>query len=281
MPIQPGTYRFRNTKSGTYLDASVKEEGLVHGWASRPGNQNQKWIVEQRGGNYALKNLGDGRYAWIQNQQDGSRVEVSKEATEWSFVDQNGGYVIYAAGTGLVIDLDMGSSDNGASIAVWGFHGADQQIWQAEPEGGQGGGYVGAVPPGAYRIRNAYTGTALDLSGGGANDGTPCIGYHVGTGINQVWHLEQGQNGYTFKNGASGTFAGFREQPTDGVLLSGNSQSVEWQVNQADEGYQLHVASNPSLVVDLADGLKDDGAKICIWTNKNGQNQKWLLEPAQ
>jgi len=47
------------------------------------------------------------------------------------------------------------------------------------------GNYNGAVPPGTYYIRNVHTGTALDLSGASAQDGTRVIGYQVTGGQNQ------------------------------------------------------------------------------------------------
>ena len=77
--------------------------------------------------------------------------------------------------------------------------------------------------------------------------------------------MEPGSRGYRFKNHASGTYAGYQshENPTDGVLLTGNRNQVEWTVQQVDQGYQIHLAQNPNLVLDLASGDKSDGAKVC------------------
>jgi len=306
MGIQSGTYRLRNAKSGTYFDASVSHQGQVHGWACRPENENQKWVVEPRGGVHVLRNAGNNQYASVSGTENGTRVQVSENPTEWRIEEKDGAYAVYVSGSESAIDLDMGRSENGTSISIWYYTGAHQQRWhfeeasgggqqqssggqqygQQQPQGYGGqaeGQYIGDVPPGVYRIHNSFSGTALDLSGAKADDGTPCIGYQVTNGANQTWRFESGSNGYRLKNGASGTYAGYRsdEQPTDGVLLTGNQSPVEWQVKQVDQGHQLHLASNPDLVLDLADGSKEDGAKICLWTNKNGQNQKWILELAQ
>lgn len=69
--------------------------------------------------------------------------------------------------------------------------------------------------------------------------------------------------GYRFKNCASNTYAGFKEDLKEGVLLSGNQQAIEWQLNAAENGScQIHAATNPTLVVDLAGGTKDNGCKV-------------------
>lgn len=295
MGIQPGTYRLKNAKSGTYFDASVSHPGQVHGWACRPENENQKWVVEPRGGGHVLRNAGNNQYASVSGTENGTRVQASGNPTEWRIEEKDGAYAVYVSGSQSVIDLDMGRCENGTSISIWYYTGDHQQKWhfeeasgggQQQPQGygGQGEGrYVGDVPPGVYRIHNSFSGTALDLSGAKGDDGTPCIGYQVTNGANQTWRFEPGSNGYRLKNVASGTYAGYRshEQPTDGVLLTGNQNPVEWQVKLVDQGHQLHLASNPILVLDLAEGSRVDGAKICLWTNKNGQNQKWRLELAQ
>jgi len=47
MTIQTGTYRIKNAKSHTYLDASEKKPGVIHGWDNRPDSNNQKvWEIQ-------------------------------------------------------------------------------------------------------------------------------------------------------------------------------------------------------------------------------------------
>ena len=40
--VSSGTYRIKNVKGHIYLDESKKNPGKVHGWSSRPENDNQK-----------------------------------------------------------------------------------------------------------------------------------------------------------------------------------------------------------------------------------------------
>jgi hypothetical protein len=306
--IQPGIYRIKNAKSGTYLDASKKNQGKVHGWSSRPNNENQQWRVEESGGAFTFKNVELGTYLHVSGVHDGSNVKASNSPTRWNLDQDGNSWLILAENSEHTVDLDMGRDDDGTSINLWRRSGAQQQKWKLERVGdlgGGGGGYHQAgqqqayagntnqsrsqgsytsnvLPPGAYFIRNVHTGTALDLSGSSPQDGTRVIGYQVTSGPNQQWVLEPGNNGYRLRNSASGTYAGFQqhEQAQDGTLLSGNRNPVEWTLTKADQGYQIHYAGNQNLVLDLASGDASDGAKVCLWSNKGGNNQKWNLTGA-
>ncbi|KAG8950033.1 hypothetical protein FRC04_008113 [Tulasnella sp. 424] len=298
--VQPGTYRIRNVKGGTYLDESAKNPDTVHGWDNRD-NDNQKWEIQDAGnGSFHIKNVGHGRYLSASGARDNTPVKASDNQTEWTFKDQGRGYTIQYQGGNHVVDLDEGNNDNGTRVSLWGYTGAHQQLWELQQIGGGSSGgqqrsdqwsnfpgdgqqqYVGAVPAGTYRVLNVFTNTALDLAGGSANDGTAVVAWSAGTGNNQEWTLESGSNGYRFKNGASGTYLSYANL-NQGELLVGKGgpvQPVEWTVTQADQGFQIHPAQNPQLVIDLAEGKKDDGAKICLWDNNNNANQKWNFNRA-
>jgi len=303
--VQSAVYRLQNVKSGTYLDASVKNPGVVHGWESRPENKNQQWHVQQQDDKYVIQNVGSGDYIHVWTPADSIDVKTKDDPTPVRLEEHDGAYAIYLNDSDRVIDLDNGNSKNGTAVNVWKFTGAEQQLWRFEGSGqgeawpsarpaGQPRGepsnrappqpqsdYRGAVSAGTYYIRNVHTGTALDLAGGSSEDGTRVIGYSAGTGNNQQWILEGGFQGYTIKNGQSGTYASYQnhETPADGILLTGNNNKVEWDVKQADQGYQIFLAGT-NLVLDLASGDASDGAKICLWTNKGENNQKWNFTQA-
>ncbi|KAG8931814.1 hypothetical protein FRC03_011340 [Tulasnella sp. 419] len=299
--VQEGIYRLKNVRSGTYLDASIQKKNVVHGWDSRPENKNQQWEIRRSGDKYTIKNVGNGDYINVWNTNDRTDVKVKDDPTPVRFEEHDGAYAIYLDDSQGVIDLDQGRDENGTDINVWRFSGAKQQLWRLEGVGSgyqsqsgvqprgessysappQQDNYRGAVNPGTYYIRNVHTGTALDLAGGASTDGTKVIGYSAGSGNNQKWTLEPGSRGYRLKNAQSGTYAGFQshESPTDGVLLTGNRNAPEWDVKQADQGYQFFIPGT-NYVLDLASGDRSDGAKICLWTNKGENNQKWNLQQA-
>lgn len=54
-----------------------------------------------------------------------------------------------------------------------------------------------------------------------------------------------------------------------------NDSSQWWKFEKVGEGYVIHNAQNPNLVIDNA-----DSSEAKLWTFNNGSNQKWLLIPA-
>ncbi|KAG8894091.1 hypothetical protein FRC01_013168, partial [Tulasnella sp. 417] len=250
------------------------------------------------GQGFRIKNLEHGRYVAVSGPHNNADVKASNNDRDvWVFQDRgNGRYSIVLEGSNHCLDLDYGKDENGTRISVWPYKGDQWQQWYLEQSdrGGSGrpqpsGGdqwstgnqqqqqqYRGAVQPGTYRIHNVHTNTALDLAGGRTDNGTPVIAWSVGNGTNQSWTLESGQSGYRMKNGASGTYLGYNNLE-QGELLCGRTQPVEWTVTRADQGYQIHPANNQNLVLDLAEGKREDGAKICLWSNNNQNNQKWNI----
>jgi len=301
MSIQPGIYRIKNVKSGTYFDASLQDKGTVHGWGFRPENENQKWIAEPSGQGFTLKNADTGDYVSAGGPEDGTRVECTPNQNEWWIKEAEGNYAIHVAGMDFVCDLDMGREEDGTTINLWRWTGAPQQTWCFErvgdipvaaapqyqpqeqvtyqPQAPIQGTYTSAVAPGVYRIKNAFSGTVIDLAGGETADGTPITGWEAGNGSNQTWSLLPGQSGYVFKNNQSGTYLGYVGDGVEGVMICGVHNAVEWQVNQGSQGFQIRAASNPSIVCDLAGGGKDNGVKICLYSDHSGPNQQWVFEP--
>ncbi|KAG8932060.1 hypothetical protein FRC01_000373 [Tulasnella sp. 417] len=307
MTIEDGVYRIKNQQSGTYFDNSELNREKIHGWDSRPGSGNQEWEVRQQDdGSYILRNAASRRYAHASDGRDGTKVkaeDTEREASHWAIRDAgDNSYNIYLKETNGVINLDEGRVENGTSINIrnctedrqqkWKFdkvrelgEGRQQPLPQPGGRGGGGGGggdagrYRGACDPGRYWIRNAHSGTALDLSGSNPNDGAAIIGYQVTQGNNQQWDLESGVQGYRVRNIATGTYLSVRldDKLQDGVLLTGNKNNPsEWDVRGDQNGYTLILAGT-NFALDLAQGSAQDGAKICIWTSHGKNNQKWLL----
>jgi len=134
MSFQPGTYRIKNARSDTYLDASL--QGQVHGWASHPGQENQKWRIERSGRGYKIQNAETGGYLHANGPGNGTSVCCRGDPTEWDIQDR---YSIAIAGTQSVCDLDYGKRENGTTVNIWGYTGVHHQCWHFENQGGQGG----------------------------------------------------------------------------------------------------------------------------------------------
>ncbi|KAG8991189.1 hypothetical protein FRB94_011254 [Tulasnella sp. JGI-2019a] len=216
MTVQQGIYRIKNRKSGTYLDASVKHRGEIHGWDIRPDNDNQKWHVEECNENFKLKNVEFNEFVSVRGHMGGDRIVLSHNPTEWEIQDRgHGAYSIAVVGKDLCIDLDMGRSENGTHVSVWSWHGAEQQYWRFERVdnlpggeddygsgyggrhggGNQQGGGTGGYGPGGGGSGYGSGGGYQQQGGGDGGYGSGGGGGGYGGGGYQQWDQQQ-QGGY-------------------------------------------------------------------------------------
>ncbi|KAG8964879.1 hypothetical protein FRC03_001268 [Tulasnella sp. 419] len=140
--------------------------------------------------------------------------------------------------------------------------------------------YVGALAPGAYWIRNAHSKGALDLSQGDPTPGKPIVNWVPHGGEHQKWILESGTAGYKVKNAHTKTYLSFATNVSaaQNSSVSGNPTPVEWELVALGSNYQLLLAKNRSLVLDLADWKNNNGNRIIVWSNHKGANQQWIFE---
>ena len=78
--------------------------------------------------------------------------------------------------SGKVLDVTGGSTDDGAVIQQWPWHGGDNQRFFIEP---LGDGYV--------RVVAKHSGKVLDVTGGSADNGALIIQWPWHGGNNQRW----------------------------------------------------------------------------------------------
>ena len=81
--------------------------------------------------------------------------------------------------SGKVLDVFAGSTQSGAGILQWSWHGGANQQWRAV-----------AVAEGAYEIVSVRSGMALDVTGGSTADGAGIVQWPRHGGRNQQWRLE-------------------------------------------------------------------------------------------
>jgi len=80
--------------------------------------------------------------------------------------------------TGLVLDVEGGSLENGAPIIQFKNHGAPNQRWRFEPVGG-----------GSFKIVSLASEKVLDVEGGSLEDGAPIIQFEDHGSPSQQWQL--------------------------------------------------------------------------------------------
>lgn len=164
--IQGSTNVFRN--DGV---ASVYWPGLRDG---------DSYSIQNRGGsgtNITLTTTNSSgvqriRYGWGENISGGS-------------FNPSAYYRIINRNSNQALDVNGGSTVNGANVIQWPWNGGNNQQWQIIDNGG-----------GYYRIINRNSGRALDVNGGSTANGAQVIQWTWSGGNNQQWQVIDNGGGY-------------------------------------------------------------------------------------
>jgi hypothetical protein len=271
-------FRFKNAGTGKWADA--EKHGHDGGRVITSDNA-RVWQLRQEGGGIAIVvpetnaaiDLDWGK------RENGAFISVwqfdpSKNQQRWEFEQVSGGYNQGQQQQGY---QQQGQQQQG--YQQQGYQQQQQQQGYQQQQGGYGQqqqqGYQGPITPGKYFIHNCRSNDALDLEGGHSNEGTHIIGYRSNRQENQAWYIEQGQNGYRLKNGATGTYIGYGSAG-EGQNVCGYRDAKEFQVSPGpNNDFQFRAADNSNLVLDLT-----DHGKVLLWSINNGQNQYWKLDRA-
>ncbi|KAF8994268.1 hypothetical protein BDZ89DRAFT_1150152 [Hymenopellis radicata] len=115
-----------------------------------------------------------------------------------------------------------------------------------------------------FVIRNAKSGTALDLKGDGH-----VIGYSHHGGENQQWEVEQHSDGkWTFRNKRGGKYLAVQGgEAGDNKVVIGQDQPYEWYMNVdqhiASKGFRIY--AHPCFNLDLDNGSNENGTRVAVW----------------
>lgn len=108
---------------------------------------------------------------------------------QWKFISNGDGSVrIHNVGTGEVMDLDVGSQANGASVGGWPWHGGDNQRW-----------ILTEASHGHLLIKSKASNKMLDLPAGEVTTRSPgqkMQQWAAAGGLNQLWILSWLRPGY-------------------------------------------------------------------------------------
>lgn len=91
---------------------------------------------------------------------------------------------VQAVHSGKSMDVQSGSTADGAAVIQWSSHGGQNQQWRFD-----------RLDNGAYRIVSIFSGKVLDVNGGSQADGAPVIQWSWHGGPNQQWRLEARPDG--------------------------------------------------------------------------------------
>ena len=146
-----------------------------------PGlRDNDSYTIQTRGGsgtNITLSTTNASgvtliRYGWGENVNGGP----FNPSAYYRIVNRN---------SGKVLDVNGGSTADGAAVIQWTWGGGNNQQWQLVD---QGGGY--------YRIQNRNSGKPADVNGGSTANGATVIQWGWNGGANQQWQIVDNGNGY-------------------------------------------------------------------------------------
>ncbi|KAF8633155.1 hypothetical protein AX17_004656 [Amanita inopinata Kibby_2008] len=151
-------------------------------------------------------------------------------------------------------------------------------------------------PTGEYVIRNAMTGTVMDV-----NSQDLVVGNIMGgqTRItDQTWKLSSTTSGYTLMNKRTQKYVTLEEQSSERSILKATQDEAHASKfyispsypNPVQEGettvvtYQIFVTESQNMVVDLSGGLSDANIQVLAYKNsmtknsQGGRNQAWYFE---
>ncbi|KAG8705830.1 hypothetical protein FRC08_001421 [Ceratobasidium sp. 394] len=135
-PVEPGTYKITNMKSGTALTVSDVDAGTVSCWR-RHSDATQKWFLQRSGAGWQFKNCKSGQYLTVSNTKDFSEVYCGRHPISWELTQgprDHDVYLIKFAGCDRMFDLEKcGTANNGGKVTLcqqWGS--VPHQRWKLE-----------------------------------------------------------------------------------------------------------------------------------------------------
>jgi endoglucanase len=166
--IQGSTNVFRNDQV-----ASVYWPGLRDG---------DSYAIQNRGGSGTNITLTTTNSSGVQRIRFGWGENVSGGGGTFN---PSAYYRIINRNSNKALDVNGGSTANGAQVIQWPWNGGNNQQWQVIDNGG-----------GYYRIINRNSGKALDVNGGSTANGANVIQWTWNGGNNQQWQVIDNGGGY-------------------------------------------------------------------------------------
>ena len=311
-----GYYTLTCVKSGLALDvayASKRNDSNVLQW-TLSNSDNQLWAIVNNGdGSFSFVGKGSGLLLTASGGASaGSNAAIGPmdySSDQRFYLSQGSGqavvdprrpiangiyYIESLLRDNFVIDVAYGSADNGANILMWQSNGGGNQQWEITWDESLG----------AYAIKCVKTGKYLDAAYGKAENGTNVVQWAGNGGINQRWQIVASGSGYQIRSAINPAYVidiayastnnganVLLWSQNDGanqryrfVSVNGSSGNQESGTAQTTTGrvvpngtYEIALASNPNLVLDVAGPSTADRTNICIWTDHNGSNQRFVM----
>ncbi len=296
---EDGSYRIINAQSGLYLavySAWIDDGTNAILYYKDDNTCAQRWIAEENGDGYSLKNSCSNKSLDIDGGAVGTnnrRVQIwsenSSEAQRWYLAQpnttqaiSNGVYNIHSAKrSNLRLDV-VGSNEygNGSNIQVWDRNGSDNQKFI----------FTYDANTGYYTIASNLDNTLHLDTAGGSSIGNIQL-YGANNSCAQQWFLIPTDEYYYIVSACGRTvidIAGGDTRNGTNVGLWDNLglANQKWSIVDVstyanapleDGDYTISSRMNQNLVLDIAGGSTQSGTNVGVWESLNLPNQTFKL----
>lgn len=203
----------------------------------------------------------------------GGGVSCIMRANDWALCPVTSAHLGWMAARGVAkhsgkaMDIQGGSTGNGARLLQWSFHGGQNQQFFPDPVGG-----------GYYRLVALHSQKVLDVYGASAADGAEVIQWPWHGGDNQRFRIEPLGDGY------ARIIAKHSGKAFDvyGGSIDNGARIIQWPWHGGNNQRWLltapSVAKHSGRVLDIAGGSTANGAQLTQWDYHGGGNQIFRAE---
>lgn len=172
--------------------------------------------------------------------------------------------------SGLVFDIEKGSTARGARLIQWRAKGVSNQRFRLEPLG-----------DGTYRIVAGHSGMVLDVEKASLAPGARVVQWPWTGAANQRFRLESADGVWSLVAVHSGLALDVR-----GASTAQGAEIIQWNwKGGSNQKFRAFVRGAPisprssSHVLDVFGASTEPRAKVVQWSPNGGDNQRFRLEP--
>ncbi len=225
-----------------------------------------------------IRTMSSGGWLTEEGKQEGSSVaQVGNssspvtDANTWK-IEWNDGIVFKNKESGLYLDIDENSTNNGTKVQVWKKNNnqVSQRFLVIKED----------LLGGWYEIKSAL-GTSIDLDNAGSEWGTNIHMWQSNGQNNQKFKFTKSGEGYLIttmyglafdvENGSMGNGANVRQWEDNG------SACQRWKAEIVDGGYVRFINCNSGKYLDVANGTAESGANVQQYEGNSTKAQLWKL----
>jgi hypothetical protein len=285
--IPAGRYQIKPAHSNKCLDVSLGAQLAQKECAA--GSMPQLFdIAATTGGWSKITSASNGLAVQVSGGSiaDGAMVNTASYSgsnqQQFIFLKNAGGYVLKARHSGKCADLADWNADDGGLVQQYACSGAGNQTYMLVAAGSD----AAPIADGRYSVRSVNSSLCLDVPGSATGNGVQLQQYTCnGTAAQQFDVYYVGNSRYEVRNVNSGRcvdlYSGWTVNGTAVQQYDCNQTTAQrWFITGVGDGtVQFKSVIDSGKVWDVSNVSKSPGAAVWIWSNGQGANERWWLEP--